>query len=166
MTYWHETMDDQKDTWHWMGVAISLSYTIGLHKDPEKSDMDQNKKRLWKRIWWSCFMRDLLVALGMRRPTRVKYEEYDMPILTEDDFELSPLSKNVTIISLDCTLARDVDAQRELAQMCIAKAKLCICISHVLSVQYSVRRVVHVLAQCSYQRNRINQTRSSTVTSS
>jgi hypothetical protein len=131
-------MDDQKDTWHWMGVAISLSYTIGLHKNPEKSDMDQNKKRLWKRIWWSCFMRDLLVALGMRRPTRVKYEEYDMPILTEDDFELSPLSKNVISISQDCTLARDVDAQRELAQMCIAKAKLCICISHVLSVQYSV----------------------------
>lgn len=83
-------------------------------------------------------MRDQLVALGMRRPTRVKYEEYDMPILTDDDFELWPLSKNVTIISQGCTLARDIDAQRQLAQMCIAKAKLCLCISQVLSVQYSV----------------------------
>lgn len=138
MTYWYETPDDQKDTWHWMGVAISLAHTIGLHRNPENSNMEPNKKKLWKRIWWACFMRDRLVALGMRRPTRVKDEDYDVPMLTEDDFEIAPLSESVTIIPSDCTLIRDVDAQRQLAQMCIAKAKLCLCISHVLSAQYSV----------------------------
>jgi hypothetical protein len=100
--------------------------------------MEPNKKKLWKRIWWSCFMRDRLVALGMRRPTRVKDEDYDVPMLTEEDFEIGPLSENITIIPRDCTLIRDVEAQRQLAQMCIAKAKLCLCISHVLSAQYSV----------------------------
>lgn len=138
MTYWYETPDDQKDTWHWMGVAISLAHTIGLHRNPENSNMEPNKKKLWKRIWWSCFMRDRLVALGMRRPTRVKDEDYDVPMLTEGDFELTPLPDHVTIISRNCTLVRDVQAQRELAQMCIAKAKLCLCISHVLGAQYSV----------------------------
>lgn len=138
MTYWYETPDDQKDTWHWMGVAISLAHTIGLHRDPEKSNMDPRSQRLWKRIWWSCFMRDRLVALGMRRPTRVKDEDYDVPMLTEDDFEIQALADDITIISPSCTLIRDVEAQRELAQMCIAKAKLCLCVSHVLSAQYSV----------------------------
>ncbi|RDW89184.1 hypothetical protein BP6252_01216 [Coleophoma cylindrospora] len=138
MTYWYETPDDQKDTWHWMGVAISLAHTIGLHRNPEKSNMEPNKKKLWKRIWWSCFMRDRLVALGMRRPTRVKDEDYDVPMLNEEDFELMSLPDHVTIISRDCTVVRDVEAQRELAQMCIAKAKLCLCISHVLGAQYSV----------------------------
>lgn len=138
MTYWYETPDDQKDTWHWMGVAISLAHTIGLHRDPEKSNMEPQKKKLWKRIWWSCFMRDRLVALGMRRPTRVKDEDYDVPMLEEEDFEIAVLSEDNNIISQDCTLMRDVVAQRELAQMCIAKAKLCLCISHVLSAQYSV----------------------------
>lgn len=138
MTYWYETPDDQKDTWHWMGVAISLAHTIGLHRNPEDSNMEPNKKKLWKRIWWSCFMRDRLVALGMRRPTRVKDEDYDVPMLTESDFELTPLSENITIIPSDCTIVRDVEAQRQLAQMCIAKAKLCLCISHVLTAQYSV----------------------------
>jgi hypothetical protein len=138
MTYWYETPDDQKDTWHWMGVAISLAHTIGLHRNPEKSNMEPHKKKLWKRIWWSCFMRDRLVALGMRRPTRVKDEDYDVPMLTEDDFEIQPLSEDITIIPMDCTLVRDMEAQRQLAQMCIAKAKLCLCISHVLSAQYSV----------------------------
>ncbi|KAF4634526.1 hypothetical protein G7Y89_g3578 [Cudoniella acicularis] len=138
MTYWYETPDDQKDTWHWMGVAISLAHTIGLHRNPEKSNMEPNKKKLWKRIWWSCFMRDRLVALGMRRPTRVKDEDYDVPMLTEDDFEIEMLPEGNPIIPDDCTLVRDVEAQRQLAQMCIAKAKLCLCISHVLSAQYSV----------------------------
>lgn len=138
MTYWYETPDDQKDTWHWMGVAISLAHTIGLHRNPEKSSMEPSKKKLWKRIWWSCFMRDRLVALGMRRPTRVKDEDYDVPMLTEADFEIGPISDDITIIPRDCTLLRDVEAQRQLAQMCIAKAKLCLCISHVLTAQYSV----------------------------
>jgi len=138
MTYWYETPDDQKDTWHWMGVAISLAHTIGLHRNPENSNMEPNKKKLWKRIWWSCFMRDRLVALGMRRPTRVKDEDYDVPMLTEDDFEIRALDDNNSIVGHTECLIRDVEAQRMLAHMCIAKAKLCLCISHVLSAQYSV----------------------------
>ena len=138
MTYWYETPDDQKDTWHWQGVAISLAHTIGLHRNPATSSMSLAKKKLWKRIWWSCFMRDRLVALGMRRPTRIKDEDYDVPMLTEDDFEIQPLDENNSVIGKDCKLMQDTTVQRELAQMCIAKAKLCLCISHVLSAQYSV----------------------------
>lgn len=138
MTYCYETPDDLKDTWHWMGVAISLAQTIGLHRNLNSSDMGLQKKKLWKRIWWSCLMRDLLIALGMGRPTRVKDEDYDVPMLSEDDFGTDPLPDHISIISRECTLARDVKAQKELVQMCIAKAKLCLCISHVLRAQYSV----------------------------
>jgi hypothetical protein len=138
MTYWYETPDDQKDTWHWMGVAISLSHTIGLHRDPKNSNMDTKRKHLWKRIWWSCFMRDRLVALGMRRPTRIKDEDYEMPMLEMEDFELDPLPDDVTCLPADCTSIRDPEQQRQLAVMCIQKAKLCFTISHVLQTQYSV----------------------------
>lgn len=155
MTYWYETPDDQKDTWHWMGVAISLAHTIGLHRNPDNSSMEPRKKKLWKRIWWSCFMRDRLIALGMRRPTRVKDEDYDVPMLTEADFEIGALPEHITVIPRECSLARDVDSQRDLAQMCIAKAKLCLCISHVLSAQYSV------LVRCQGMQGAEGATRSS-----
>jgi hypothetical protein len=138
MTYWYETPDDQKDTWHWMGVAISLAHTIGLHRDPGSTTMTLAKQKLWKRIWWSCFMRDRLIALGMRRPTRIKDEDFDVPMLEEDDFEIQRLADNITVISSDCTLMRDLTMQKELAVMCVAKARLCICISHMLKAQYSV----------------------------
>ncbi|TWU73822.1 hypothetical protein ED733_004887 [Metarhizium rileyi] len=138
MTYWYETPDDQKDTWHWMGVAISLAHTIGLHRNPGSTSMSASKQRLWKRIWWSCFMRDRLIALGMRRPTRIKDEDFDVPMLVEGDFEIQPLAEGISVVPPGCTLMRDVGMQRELAAMCISKAKLCLCISHMLKTQYSV----------------------------
>ncbi|KAG7147752.1 Cutinase transcription factor 1 beta like protein [Verticillium longisporum] len=138
MTYWYETPDDQKDTWHWMGVAISLAHTIGLHRNPATTSMPLRKQKLWKRIWWSCFMRDRLVALGMRRPTRIKDEDYDVPMLTESDFEIELLAEENHAVPAECTLVRDIAMQQELASMCVAKAKLCICISHMLKAQYSV----------------------------
>ena len=88
LTYYYETPDDQKDTWHWMGVATSVAHTIGLHRNPENTNLDPKRAKLWKRIWWSTYMRDRLIALGMRRPTRIKTEDFDVPMLTLDDFEI------------------------------------------------------------------------------
>lgn len=138
MTYWYETPDDQKDTWHWMGVAISLAHTIGLHRNPDNGTMPIHKQRLWKRMWWSCFMRDRLIALGMRRPTRIKDEDFDVPMLTESDFEIEVLPDDNKLLPPECTVIRNFDMQRELAEMCVQKAKLCVLISHMLKAQYSV----------------------------
>ncbi|PBP21124.1 fungal specific transcription factor domain-containing protein [Diplocarpon rosae] len=114
MTYWYESPDDPKDTWHWMGVAISLGHTIGLHRDPDGSSLQPAKQKLWKRIWFSCLMRDRLVALGMRRPTRIKETDYNVPMLEESDFETDALPAHITIIGPECTLLRDVEALRQL----------------------------------------------------
>ena len=145
LTYYYETPDDQKDTWHWMGVATSVAHTIGLHRNPDNTNLDSKRVKLWKRIWWSTYMRDRLIALGMRRPTRIKSEDFDVPMLTLDDFEIAPIPDSITCIPADCKVARDVDIQRQLAVMCIEKARLCLCISHVLSKQYCVLNNNHGL---------------------
>ncbi|KAL2012772.1 hypothetical protein VTN00DRAFT_297 [Thermoascus crustaceus] len=138
MTYWYETPDDQKDTWHWMGVSLSLAHTIGLHRDPGNSGMDLRRQRLWKRIWWSTYTRDRLIALGMRRPMRIKDDDCDVPMLSLDDFEFKPFPPEVVSMVGNCEILQNVNHQRELAMMFIEKAKLCLCVSHVLSAQYSV----------------------------
>ncbi|KAK1141939.1 hypothetical protein N8T08_008352 [Aspergillus melleus] len=138
MTYWYETPDDQKDTWHWMGVSLSLAHTIGLHRDPGNSRMGLRRQRMWKRIWWSTYTRDRLIALGMRRPMRVKDDDCDVPMLTLDDFEFHPFSPEITNMVGDSEVLQSVNHQKQLALMFIEKAKLCLCVSHVLSAQYSV----------------------------
>ncbi|KAH1878096.1 hypothetical protein KXX01_005105 [Aspergillus fumigatus] len=138
MTYWYETPDDQKDTWHWMGVSLSLAHTIGLHRDPGNSRMDARRQRMWKRIWWSTYTRDRLIALGMRRPMRVKDDDCDVPMLTLDDFEFHPFSPEIVRMVGNSEILQNVEHQKKLALMFIEKAKLCLCVSHVLSAQYSV----------------------------
>lgn len=73
----------------------------------------------------------------MRQPSRIKDEDFDVPMLEESDFEIEALPKDNTAIPASCTLVRNLDMQRELA-MCIAKAQLCVCISHMLKAQYAV----------------------------
>lgn len=138
LTFWYEMPNDLKDTWHWMGLAASFAQTLGLNRDPARSSMSTKRQRQWKRVWWSCVMRDRLIALGMRRPTRIKAEDSDVPMLTLDDFEILALPVDLSCISHVCLLARDVEMQSSLARACIEKAKLCVCVSHVLAAQYSV----------------------------
>jgi hypothetical protein len=128
-----------------MGVATSVAHTIGLHRNPDNTNLDSKRVKLWKRIWWSTYMRDRLIALGMRRPTRIKSEDFDVPMLTMDDFEIAAIPDSITCIPADCRVARNVDVQRQLAIMCIEKARLCLCISHVLSKQYCVLNNNHGL---------------------
>ncbi|KAK3373841.1 fungal-specific transcription factor domain-containing protein [Lasiosphaeria ovina] len=135
MTYWYETPNESKDTWHWLGIAVSLALMSGLHRDPKTLPVPPRDYGLRKRIWWSLYMRDRLVALGMRRPTRIKEEDCSVPMLQESDFDIRVIAVD---IAPQCVLLRDTTMQHQLAMMCIEKAKLCVCISHMLDAQYTV----------------------------
>jgi len=139
MTYWYEGPDDQKDAWHWLGIAISLARCLGMHRDPGTKICPRTRK-LWKRIWWSALMRDRLLTLGMRRPTRISEADFDLPMLEESDFEIGAFQNMCESSVLpDCMLLRDAGIQRELAQLCIAKVKLCVYTGHILEAQYALR---------------------------
>lgn len=40
-----------------MGIAISLSQTLGLNRDPDRGQyntrLSDRQRQLWRRIWWS-----------------------------------------------------------------------------------------------------------------
>ncbi|KAH7201337.1 fungal-specific transcription factor domain-containing protein [Fusarium oxysporum] len=137
MTYWYETSEDKKGAWHWIGVAISLAYTLCLHRDPSTTSMSSARQKLYKRIWWSCFMRDRLIALGMRQPSRIHDKDFDVPMLEESDFEIEVFPQDNNILPRQCAVVRDLTMQHELAELFIAKVQLCICIGHVLNSMYS-----------------------------
>lgn len=138
MTHWYESPDDPKDVWHWLGVAISLARTIGLNRDTSSSPLTVKKQKEWKRIWWCCYMRDRLVALGMRRPIRIRDDDFDVATLQVSDFEVQPLGPELSRMIGGCSVVRDGSKREMLAQMCIAVVCCCQHITRVLAVQYSV----------------------------
>lgn len=138
MSYWYESPEDRKHTWHWLGIALSMASTLCLHRKEGHSYLVPAKQRLHKRIWWACVIRDRLIALGMRRPMRIRNEDFDVPMLERADFDTEPLPNELfqTLGGTPCVL--NCSARTDLAVTCIELAKLTLCISNVLSSQYSL----------------------------
>lgn len=138
MTYWYESPDDPKDIWHWLGVAISLGRTIGINCNTTSSPLAPKKQKLWKRIWWCCYMRDRLIALGMRRPIRIREGDFDVPMLEVSDFETQALAPELNRMLGGCSVVRDSSKRVMLARMCIAIVQCCQFITRVLAAQYAI----------------------------
>jgi len=136
MSYWVESSDDQKDIWHWIGLAVAMATKIGLHQDPDQLMMQPSEKHQRKRIWWSLFMRDRLVSLAMRRYTQLSEDDCNVPLLEVDDFDIQALPEDL-LLPTQSAFPRDVHRQMQIAQLCIEEVKLCVIIGHLLRVQYS-----------------------------
>ncbi|KAJ5657116.1 Cutinase transcription factor 1 beta variant 3 [Penicillium longicatenatum] len=137
MTYWDEAPGEQKHTWHWMGIAVSLSYNLGIHRQEASNTSTSLEKRLRKRLWWSCFMRDRIIALDMRRLPIIEDASLNVPMLAQDDFESEWLVDRITT-PLSGSSTRDARMAYDLVSMCIARAELCVLLGRVLKARFSV----------------------------
>lgn len=129
MTFSKQPVSDGKDWWHWLGLAISLSYRTGLNRDSLLTNMSTHKRRLCRRIWWSCFVRDRTLALKERQLARIRLEDCDVPMLCMEDFDLDEGD------DLDATARLSVMAERY-----IEKAILCWCSSNQQISQHADSR--------------------------
>ena len=137
MTFWQESMDDEKDASHWIGVAFSQAHTVGMEQAINESGEGSKKQKQWRRIWWSIFVRDALVALGTRRSPRIDLVS-NPRMLQVSDFDFCTDSSALAILADSFVVARDVETQHQFANMFIALAQLCIHIRDTLDTQYSV----------------------------
>lgn len=96
--FWFSDAQDVFQSWHWSGVAISLSQTLGLHRNPdvggENASIGQQQRVLWRQIWWSCVLRDAWLSLGMGRPLRINLDDCDClkPTLNDTGNALAAIS--------------------------------------------------------------------------
>jgi hypothetical protein len=133
MSIWYEAPGNYKDCWYWSGLAIGHAQRIDLCKIPQNCTRDVDEQGRRRRLWWSCFVQDRLIALGMKLPTRLK-EDYDMQMLKVDDFGLGKSSLG---IPLRDGASWDIPKQRLIANICIQKTKLCVCINRLVLMQES-----------------------------
>lgn len=96
MGFWFGNTHDRVDSWHWIGVAITLGQALGFHRDPGRSNIPLSTRRLWRRIWSCCVYRDRYVALGMGRPCRIVAEDCDVPDVSLDDLKTEASSSDLS----------------------------------------------------------------------
>lgn len=144
MAYWYGNPDEDRDTWYWMGIALTAIQVAGFHRNPTSPHMPLKEKRLRRRIWWSCVIRDRLIGLGIRRPSRIRNEDMSIPMLSVDDFDLAPPSDLMRrLLSTGGGESAkfnylDLDTMTSVASTCVELAKLSVIAGHILHTQYTV----------------------------
>ncbi|KIL88484.1 cutinase transcription factor 1 beta [Fusarium avenaceum] len=137
MTYWYERVEDEKDTWHWTGIALSLAQVLGIHRNPDQLDISPKAKSGRKRIWWACYVRDRLLALGIRRPARIRPQAFNVPDITIEDLKMEPFDEAVLKFLGNPPIA-DSETQNGLMLCFVELTQLCVHIGDILLTQYSV----------------------------
>lgn len=86
MSHWYISTEDRTGPWHWSGIAISLSHTIGLHRQPMLTGQaSRGIPVFWRRLWWSIYCREVWLSLGHGRPMRVSLDDSDVPLPGPED---------------------------------------------------------------------------------
>ena len=89
MGFWYTDPQDHTGAWYWIGIAITLSQTLGLHRCPQLNNRSQRfpeaLQPLIRRIWWSCIVRDRWLSLAKGRPMRIHHEDCDVPMPGAED---------------------------------------------------------------------------------
>lgn len=133
MSLRYDNQDDHRNTWHWIDVAFSQAFMCQLHQDSDHSLLSARVRKLRRRVWWSCFIRDQLTSVEMKRLPRIRDGEYDVPTLDDDDFEFEDVHPEFTTLwRAMCPYIGDEPRQKDMATLFIVKASLC----HILA-EYS-----------------------------
>ncbi|KAK1145544.1 hypothetical protein N8T08_004102 [Aspergillus melleus] len=85
LSYWRGGPSEEQDTRFWLGVAISLAQKRGMHMMSKLSFSSSREEKLWKRIWWALYIRDQQSASALGLPARIRDEDCDVAMLSEND---------------------------------------------------------------------------------
>lgn len=87
--FYHSEADTHSQPWYWLGVAISLCQSIGLHRCSSAvcatSPIPEHQQRHWRRLWWTCVFRDRWLSLTMGRPLRIHMNDCNTMMPSADD---------------------------------------------------------------------------------
>lgn len=88
---WHQENADEVscNTWSWTGMASRIAFGLGAHRElsPRVSiPMPSWDRRRYRFVWWTLFTTETFAALHFGRPCSIRWEDFDVPDLSQDDY--------------------------------------------------------------------------------
>lgn len=99
MSYWHD-FPEEKDCRHWLEIGLSLAQRLSLHRDPMGSFLTSECSKMRKRLWWSIHACDYWISVRTSRQKLISKADYDVPMLSLDDFNLDPFRQELDVLGL------------------------------------------------------------------
>lgn len=87
LTFWGGGPNNYWNFYSWIGTAVTIAETLGIHRTMATTNMKPQDRSLLKRIWWILIIRDTACAALVGRPFRINLEQCDTDPLTAEDFE-------------------------------------------------------------------------------
>lgn len=137
--FWHSEVDEHAQPWYWTGVSISLCQILGLHRNPDaaryNAAITDQQRHLWRRLWWTCFLRDRWLSLTLGRPLRIDLDDCDvaMPSVADILYDF----KNIPQSLFSAFIPDDLPVLAEYWIMLIQLSRL---LGSVLTLSYKTVR--------------------------
>lgn len=75
-------------SWHWLGIAINLSFIIGLHQLSSYNIKSRRMSHsLLIRIWWCIHCREAWLSIAYGRPMRIHPNDVNTSLPVHEDSE-------------------------------------------------------------------------------
>lgn len=117
----------QVNTW-WLTSAIQHARAAQAHRHQNQEKISCSERLELKRIWWSCILRDRVMALCLRQPIHITREMYD--------FEAGKLTVNDIIDEGDSPGVYDETMKRVILIITASMCDLCIVLTDALALVY------------------------------
>jgi hypothetical protein len=139
MTFFPQKIDEPKGQAYFVGHAVSMAYRFGLHRDAVNLSIQApSLYHLRKRLWWSLFIRERNLILDQGIPWMIDENDYDVPMITIDDFCLDPEHYDIQKEDPPFVKVSNVSRQRKIAIMWIEKAKLAVVMGKLPSISVHI----------------------------
>lgn len=129
MTFWTGSSKSLSDTRYFIDIATYLAQVIGREPTTGVS------QRLWKRILWTCYVKDRITAIGFQGPMTIRDEAFQVPRLELEDFDIQSWTEHVCQVSPHNGGPNWSPSICTLAKISVALAECCRHISHILERQ-------------------------------
>lgn len=139
MTSWQDRGDEVKHLRHWISIAYNIAFLLGLNKEvPDSLNLPAKSRSLRKRIWWSLYMRDRTLSLGLRQRPIIAVEVCEISAPVVEDFDIRPASDEICELVHNCALLRNLDQQIRLVDVFRAQLEVSHHIHEVFKARYTV----------------------------
>lgn len=87
-SFWWRSINERKDSCHWIGVAYSIARTVNLPQGHLGGiDASSAQRKHERRLWWALHTREIIGSLGMMRAPRIKSGDHNVAMLCIEDFD-------------------------------------------------------------------------------
>ena len=117
--FWEKSGGDIGEVFYWNGLATTIAQGSGIHRSTQRSPLPEVDRRLWRRIWWTLYIRDRSVAL-LGQVAQINTDDSDIEMVCAEDF-----------------VNEEYPSDRTQVQFFLQSVRLCMIISDILQLQSS-----------------------------